>query len=141
VWTEAAVVVIDIIVSMRFILAVRWNPRLQEFSPCGRVRDDSTPYGRPVVILSEGNDTKDLGGGRREWKGREDKSGRSRLHGVTKRKIQQVAVVGGESGFSPLLQESPADRQAALERILSRCDHLGGKPPSRDELHERLTAF
>src|SRR5436309_14756590 len=42
--------------------------------------------------------------------------------------------------LSPLPQEGrrlTAEQEAALERILSRSDHLGGKPPSRDELHER----
>jgi prevent-host-death family protein len=36
-------------------------------------------------------------------------------------------------------QERPLDaaREAALERILAQSHHLGGRAPSRDELHER----
>jgi prevent-host-death family protein len=43
--------------------------------------------------------------------------------------------------LSPLPQEGrrvlTAEQEAALERILSRSEHLGGRFPSRDELHER----
>jgi prevent-host-death family protein len=30
-----------------------------------------------------------------------------------------------------------AEQEAALHRVLGRSAHLGGRPPSRDELHER----
>jgi prevent-host-death family protein len=42
--------------------------------------------------------------------------------------------------LSPLLpRESPLDaaQETALERILGQSHHLGGRAPSRDELHER----
>lgn len=29
------------------------------------------------------------------------------------------------------------EQEAALKRLLSQEHHLGGRPPSRDELHER----
>jgi prevent-host-death family protein len=42
--------------------------------------------------------------------------------------------------LSPLPEQerslSPA-QEAALERLLSQSHHLGGKAPSRDDLHER----
>ena len=34
-------------------------------------------------------------------------------------------------------QSLTATQEAALERILSQNHHLGGRAPSRDELHER----
>jgi prevent-host-death family protein len=34
-------------------------------------------------------------------------------------------------------QALDATREAALEHILSQSHHLGGRAPSRDELHER----
>lgn len=42
--------------------------------------------------------------------------------------------------LSPISQQEgslSAAQQAALERLLSQSHHLGGKAPSRDELHER----
>jgi prevent-host-death family protein len=53
---------------------------------------------------------------------------------VITRRGQPVALL------SPLpLQERPlsSEQEAALERILNRSYHLGGRAPSRDELHER----
>jgi prevent-host-death family protein len=41
--------------------------------------------------------------------------------------------------LSPLPAQEKAlgvEREAALERILSRSHHLGGRAPSRDELHD-----
>jgi len=29
------------------------------------------------------------------------------------------------------------EQEAALRRVLGRSAHLGGRPPSRDDLHER----
>ena len=37
----------------------------------------------------------------------------------------------------PAARELSPEREAALERTLQRCHHLGGQFPSRDELHER----
>jgi prevent-host-death family protein len=42
--------------------------------------------------------------------------------------------------LSPLPQQKrvlTAAQEAALERLLSQSHHLGGRVPSRDELHER----
>lgn len=42
--------------------------------------------------------------------------------------------------LSPFPQQKPSltpEQEAALGRILSRSHPLGGRPPSRDELHER----
>lgn len=42
--------------------------------------------------------------------------------------------------LSPLPREEralSAAQEAALERLLSQSHHLGGRAPSRDELHER----
>ncbi|HVT59019.1 MAG TPA: type II toxin-antitoxin system prevent-host-death family antitoxin [Thermoanaerobaculia bacterium] len=42
--------------------------------------------------------------------------------------------------LSPLPRQDKlldAAQEAALERILSQSHHLGGRAPSRDELHER----
>ena len=53
---------------------------------------------------------------------------------VITRRGQPVALL------SPLpLQDRPLspEQEEALERILSRSYHLGGRAPSRDELHER----
>jgi prevent-host-death family protein len=40
------------------------------------------------------------------------------------------AVPGGQQALN-------AEQEAALERILTRSVHLGGRAPARDELHER----
>ncbi len=42
--------------------------------------------------------------------------------------------------LSPVAEEERSlrpDQEAALERILNRSHHLGGKAPARDELYER----
>jgi prevent-host-death family protein len=53
---------------------------------------------------------------------------------VITRRGQPVALLSGiPRGEQPLR----AEQEAALDRILTRGAHLGGRAPSRDEPHER----
>lgn len=53
---------------------------------------------------------------------------------VITRRGRPVAVLSGLAGGERSLN---AAQEAALDRILTRSAHLGGRVPSRDELHER----
>jgi prevent-host-death family protein len=53
---------------------------------------------------------------------------------VITRRGKPVALL---SPLPPKERSLNAEQEAALERILSRSHHLGGRSPSRDELHER----
>ena len=50
------------------------------------------------------------------------------------RRGRPVALLSGVAEGEKLLS---AEQEAALRRVLDRSAHLGGRPPSRDELHER----
>ena len=53
---------------------------------------------------------------------------------VITRRGRPVAVL---SGLPRGKRSLSAEQEAALERVLARRAHLGGRAPSRDELHER----
>jgi prevent-host-death family protein len=53
---------------------------------------------------------------------------------VITRRGRPVAVLAPLPRQQKLLDQA---QEAALERILNQSHHLGGRPPSRDELHER----
>jgi prevent-host-death family protein len=53
---------------------------------------------------------------------------------VITRRGKPVALL---SPLPPEERSLSADQEAALERILNQSFHLGGRAPSRDELHER----
>jgi len=53
---------------------------------------------------------------------------------VITRRGKPVALLSPVPSRKPSLS---AEQQAALQRILSQNYHLGGRAPSRDELHER----
>lgn len=53
---------------------------------------------------------------------------------VITRRGRPVAVL---SGVPDSMRPLTAEQEAALERVLSRSVPLGGRAPSRDELHER----
>ena len=50
------------------------------------------------------------------------------------RRGRPVALLSGVTEGERSLN---AEQEAALCRVLGRSAHLGGRPPSRDELHER----
>jgi prevent-host-death family protein len=53
---------------------------------------------------------------------------------VITRRGRPVALLSPLPRQEKLLDEA---QEAALERILSQSHHLGGRAPSRDEIHER----
>lgn len=56
---------------------------------------------------------------------------------VITRRGKPVALL---SPLPPQAKVLDAAQEAALERILHRSHHLGGRAPEREELHERSTA-